>query len=91
MKTFNFYKDEKNTIWTRLDFSIEAESYEKALEKIKAIENNPAKKYENEFYSEYIYETLEMILPEENKGQATCEIYFEDTNQLIYTNEIKTN
>jgi predicted glycoside hydrolase/deacetylase ChbG (UPF0249 family) len=90
MKTFDFYKDEKNTIWVRHQFSIEAESYEQALEKMLAIENNPAESYENEFYPEYIDETLESIDPEENKGEATIEIYSEDTNQLVYTNETKT-
>jgi hypothetical protein len=90
MKTFNFYKDEKNTIWTRFEFSIEAESYEEALEKIKQVESNPAESYEDEMDAEYLYETLESMDPEENDNQATCEIHSEDTNQLVYTNEIKT-
>lgn len=90
MKTFDFYKDEKNTIWVRHQFSIEAESYEEALEKIKQVESNPAGSYEDEMETEYLYETLESIDPEENKGEATIEIYSEDTNQLVYTNETKT-
>ena len=90
MKTFDFYKDEKNTIWVRHQFSIEAESYEEALEKIKQVESNPAESYEDEIDTEYLYETLESIDPEENEGNATCEIHSEDTNQLVYTNETKT-
>jgi hypothetical protein len=90
MKTFDFYKDEKNTIWVRHQFSIEAESYEEALEKIKQVESNPAGSYEDEMETEYLYETLESIDPEENEGNATCEIHSEDTNQLVYTNETKT-
>ncbi len=90
MKTFDFYKDEKNTIWVRHQFSIEAESYEQALEKIKEVEGNPAESYEDEMNTEYLYETLESIDPEENEGNATCEIHSEDTNELIYTNETKT-
>jgi hypothetical protein len=90
MKTFDFYKDEKNTIWVRHQFSIEAESYEEALEKIKQVESNPAESYEDEIYTEYLYETLESINPEENKEEATIEIHSEDTDELIYTNEIKT-
>ena len=35
MKTFDFYKDEKHTIWVRTNFSVQAENYEQALEKIK--------------------------------------------------------
>jgi hypothetical protein len=90
MKTFDFYKDEKNTIWVRHQFSIEAESYEEALEKIKQVESNPAESYEDEMDTEYLYETLEEMTPEENDNQATCEIHSEDTDELIYTNEIKT-
>ena len=29
--------------------------------------------------------------PADNNGESTCEIHSEDTNKLIYTNEIKTN
>jgi hypothetical protein len=89
MKTFDFYKDEKNTIWLRLKFSIEAESYEQALGKINQIEKDPSESYENEIGYEYLYETLEGIDPEDNGGESTCEIYSEDDDKLIYTNTIK--
>jgi hypothetical protein len=85
MKTFDFYRDEKQTIWIRTRFDIQAESYEQALEKIKQVES-----YEDEMETEYLYETLESMDPEENKGEATLEIHSEDTDQLIYTNETKT-
>jgi hypothetical protein len=91
MQTFDFYKDEKQTIWVRTKFNIEAESYEQALEKIKEVEENQSESYENVLYWEYLEETLEEITPEENKGEATIEIHSEDTNKLIYTNETKTN
>lgn len=91
MQTFNFYKDEKNTIWTRLEFSVQAESYEKAIKMVKETEENKGTYFGNEISSEILTETLEFMLPEENEGQATCEIYSEDTNNLIYTNEIKPN
>ena len=91
MKTFDFYKDEKNTIWTRLKFRIEAESYEQALEKIKEKEQDPAESYQDEICWEYLEETLEGMDPADNNGEATCEIHSEDTDKLIYTNETKTN
>ena len=92
MNTFDFYKDEKHTIWVRHQFRIEAESYEQALEKIIAGENdNNSIVYDNQICCEHLEETLEEMTPEENKGVATIEIYSEDTNGLIYTNEIKTN
>jgi hypothetical protein len=90
MKTFDFYRDEKQTIWVRTRFDIQAESYEEALEKIKEIEADKSESYENTHYWEFLEETLEEITPEENKGEATLEIHSEDTNELIYTNEIKT-
>jgi hypothetical protein len=90
MQTFDFYRDEKQTIWVRTRFDIQAESYEQALEKIKEVEENQSESYENADYWEFLEETLEEITPEENKGEATLEIHSEDTNELIYTNEIKT-
>ena len=91
MKTFDFYRDEKQTIWIRTRFDIQAESYEEALEKIKEVEVDKSESYENTHYWEFLEETLEEITPEENKGEATIEIHSEDTDELIYTNEIKTN
>lgn len=88
MKTFDFYKDEKNTVWLRLKFSIEAESYEQALEKIKEIESDPRQSYDDDDW-EYLYETLEGIDPEDNGGEPTFEIYSEDKDKLVYTNKIK--
>jgi hypothetical protein len=91
MQTFNFYADEKHTIWTRIEFTIKAETYEQALEKIKEVEKGDYSViYDDEMDTEYLYETLEEMTPEENKGEATLEIHSEDTNELIYTNEIKT-
>jgi hypothetical protein len=91
MQTFNFYADEKHTIWTRIEFTIKAETYEQALEKIKEVEKGDYSViYDDEMDTEYLYETLEEMTPEENDNQATFEIHSEDTNELIYTNEIKT-
>jgi hypothetical protein len=90
MKTFDFYRDEKQTIWIRTRFDIQAESYEEALEKIKEVEVDKSESYENTHYWEFLEETLEEITPEENKGEATLEIHSEDTDELIYTNETKT-
>jgi len=86
MKTFDFYKDEKNTIWVRLKFSIEAQTYEDALEKIKQVESNPSESYDNDYGWEYLEETLEGMTPVENIGESTCEIHSEDTGKLVYKN-----
>lgn len=92
MQTFDFYKDEKNTIWVRTKFSVEAENYKQALEKIKEVSNGDHSIiHDNQHYWEYLEETLEEMTPAQNEGQSTCEIHCEYTNQLIYTNETKTN
>jgi hypothetical protein len=71
-KTFDFYKDEKRTIWTRAKFQIEAETYEQAVKMVKEMEEN------NEWdIVDIRYEDM----PE------TVEIYSEDTNELILDND----
>lgn len=86
MKTFDFYKDEKNTVWVRLRFSIKADSYEQALAKIKEVEENPSESYEDEICWECLEETFEEMTKEENGGEPTCEIHSEDTGKLVYKN-----
>ena len=85
-ETFNFYKDEKCTIWQRGQFAIEAESYEQAVQMIKDMEEN------NDYDSvdiryEDLCETLEGLTPKENQYNPTLEIYSEDTDELVLTND----
>ena len=85
MKTFNFYQDEKVTIWNREHFTVEAETQEEANEKVlEAIKNG----YISDFQyttSEYIYDTVEELSVEKNLGNPTIEIYNEG-KELIYEN-----
>ena len=86
METFNFYKDEKNTIWYRGHFQIEAESYEEAVAKIKEMEEIPQKYDEVDIRWEDLPETLEGLTVEDNGGETTVEIYSDDKNEMIYDN-----
>ena len=86
MKTFNFYKDQKQTIWYRGKFEIEAETYEEAIAKVKEMEAEPTKYDEVDVRWEDLHETLEDISVKDNGGQPTVEIYSDDTNDLIYQN-----
>ena len=85
-ETFTFYKDEKCTIWTRGRFDIEAESYEQAVQMIKDMEEN------NDYDSvdiryEDLCETLTELTPAQNRYKPTLEIYSEDTDELVLTND----
>ena len=86
MKTFNFYKDEKCTIWYRGEFEVEAESYEEAVAKVKQMEDDPML-YDNvDVRWDLLHDTLEGLTPEDNDGQTTNEVYSADTSDLIYAN-----
>ena len=85
MKTFNFYEDEKVTIWNRTYFKVEAETQEEANEKVlEAIKNGDVSGFKYTI-SEYIYDTVEELSVEENLGNSTIEIYNE-VQELIYEN-----
>ena len=85
MKTFNFYEDEKVTIWNRTYFKVEAETQEEANEKVlEAIENGDISDFKHTT-SKYMYDTVEELSVDENYGNPTIEIY--NTNdKLIYHN-----
>lgn len=85
MKTFNFYQDEKVTIWNRTHFTVEAETQEEANQKVlEAIKNGDISDFKYTT-SKYIYESVEELSVEENYGNSTIEIYNTE-NELIYQN-----
>lgn len=92
MNKFEFYVDEKVTVWTRNKIYVRAYSYEEA-EKIllDCVKEDPKNVYDMDISgSEYLYETEELMTPEENNGWATFEIYKVDgvsENNLIYSNK----
>lgn len=77
---FNLYKDSKSTIWRRDYFRIEADSIEEAINQILNLDAYPID-------SELLMDTEEGMLPSENGGQATEEIFDTYTNETLYGNQ----
>lgn len=82
MKSYDLFIDEKHTLWTRTYVTIEADSLEEAVEKCKNGDYDDS-------WSEDLYDTAEVMTPEENGGEATVEIYSEDKDKFdaLYTNK----
>lgn len=68
MPKFRLSLDQKETRWWRLDYDIEAETLEEAIDKIKDGNND------DYFYSEEVSDCSEPMSIEENGGEPTCEI-----------------
>ena len=85
MKTFNFYRDQKCSVWERAKFKVEAETYEEAVNKVLEME-------ESENFDEFdpvydlLVETICDLTPDVNEGQTTTEIYSVDTDKVIFEN-----
>lgn len=80
---FEFYRDEKCTIWWRDWVEIEADSYDEAVNIItESIKNGD---YIECGDSEPIYETYDVLDVKDNNNQSTIEIFDKDRN-MIYKN-----
>jgi len=85
MKTFNFYRDQKCSVWQRAKFKVEAETYEDAVNKVLKME-------ESEDFDEFdpvydlLVETICDLTPDVNEGKTTTEIYSTETNEIIFEN-----
>jgi hypothetical protein len=87
---FDFYIDEKITIWNRLKFSVEAETLEEAKDMAKFMTTNDREDIDFDD-TILLYDTMEVIEPEENNGNSTLELYCQENNdnnedELIYEN-----
>ena len=87
---FDFYIDEKITIWNRLKFSVEAETLEEAKDMAKFMTINDREDIDFDD-TILLYDTMELIEPEENNGNSTLELYCQENNdnnedELIYEN-----
>lgn len=76
---FNFHLDTKVTTWYRTEFEIEATTIEEAQKK--AIEFRE-RGDNTELPWEHIDETLEGMIPDENGGEPTEELYDENGNVI---------
>ena len=85
-KEFKFTLDEKMTIWSRKQFTIEADTMEEAKQKaIELVENEE----EIDFYSsEYLHGTEDLMELSKNDGHATIVLMH---NEGRNTNNIYEN
>lgn len=86
MKEFEFYQDVKITMWQRQYISVKAESKEEALKLVEEYKTYDASAYLSPSSTEYLYDTEELMLPEENDGFATIQLYDIKTNEMIGCN-----
>ena len=84
MKTYRLGVDRKYTIWKREYYRIEAESETEALEKCLS----PDVDYSD---SEFQYDTTEYMTPKDNDNYSTLEVFNEDTDELIFSNNPVSN
>jgi len=87
---FDFYIDEKITIWNRLKFSVEAETLEEAKDMAKFMTINDREDIDFDD-TILLYDTMEVIEPQDNEGNSTLELYCQEDNnnnedELIYEN-----
>lgn len=89
MQEFDFILDEKVIVWNRKTFSIEAETIEEA--KAKAIELVVNAEDIDFDYSEYIYESEELMNPLHNNGNPTIVLMQnnEKNSSIIYENDFR--
>ncbi len=76
-KEFEFYQDVKVTVWQRQHFRIEAESIEEAREQAKRYTQLDVS-YEDDIdvdEIEWLHDTEELMIPEDNNGESTIEVY----------------
>lgn len=79
MAKFNFYADQKCTIWWRDRFEIEADSEEKAREiMIEIAKRDTLSDEAKEFEGEIMADTIIELSPEENDGLPTIELFTEN-------------
>ena len=86
MKEFDFYLDHKHTIWYRNKFTIEAETLEEAKTKVIGICNTDTDELPSEDW-DLLHDTAEYLTPNENGGEATQELYENNSGDIIWTNK----
>ena len=80
MAEFDFYLDQKHTIWYRNKFTIEAETQDEANEKVAELYKK------NELPSDdwdLLHDTVELLSVEDNGGEPTEELFTHDGVLII--------
>lgn len=84
MGTYRLNVDRKCTIWEREYYTIEAESETEALEKCLS----PDVECDD---SEFQYDTADYMTPEDNNNYPTLEVFNEDTDERIFSDNLVLN
>lgn len=84
MKEFDFYLDQKHTIWYRNKFTIEADTLEEAKAKVIELCNTDTGNLPSDDW-DLLHETVEALSVGDNGGEATEELYTHDGN-IIWQN-----
>jgi hypothetical protein len=74
MAEFDFYLDQKHTIWYRNKFVIEADTLEEAKAKVIALCNTGTHELPSDEW-DLLHETVEQLTVGDNGGCATEELY----------------
>ena len=80
MAEFDFYLDQKHTIWYRNKFTIEAETQDEANEKVAELYRK------NELPSDdwdLLHDTVELLSVKDNGGEPTEELFTNDGVLII--------
>lgn len=84
METFNLCVDRKYTVWEREYYTIEAESENEALEKCLSPDTEADD-------CEFMYDTADYMTPDQNDNYPTLEVFNDDTNKRIFSNNPVSN
>ena len=85
MENFRFKQDVKVTVWIRQSFTIEGENKEDALKEVERFKTKDVAGEIDDVEYETLWDTEELMLPEEDGGLHTIELY-DDHNNLIGQN-----
>lgn len=88
MGKYKFYQDRKVTSWERDYFSVEADSYEEAVAIVRSWDSEDVSNIIDDrlHYDEWgctLTDSSEYMLPEENDGNPTIEIFSEDGESIM--------
>ena len=86
MNKFDFYQDVKCSIWLRQFFTIEAENEKEAKMKAKEFQDKDVSKSNAFTYSEFQFETEELMMPDENDNHSTMHLYVPGEEYPFATN-----
>jgi hypothetical protein len=81
MAEFDFYLDQKHTIWYRNKFTIEANTLEEAKAKVVGMCETNSDELPSDDW-DLLYETVEALSVGDNGGEATEELYTHDGNMI---------